>query len=97
MPDYEVVLKTIQPITVASIRETLPKYAAVGGLFNELYDYLYRNEVKPENYCAAIWHDAGYKATDVDAESVVSVDKLYQFRLHRNDIEDTAVPFPYRQ
>ncbi|MEG4576054.1 hypothetical protein QUA56_25805 [Microcoleus sp. N3A4] len=21
---------------------------------------------------------------------------LYQFRLRRNDIEDTAVPFPYR-
>ena len=76
MPDYEVVLKTIQPITVASLRETLPKYAAVGSLFNELYDYLYRNEVKLGNYCIAIWHDAGYKESDVDAEAVVSVDKL---------------------
>jgi effector-binding domain-containing protein len=76
MPDYEVVLKTIQPITVASLRETLPKYAAVGSLFNELYDYLYRNEVKLGNYCIAIWHDAGYKERDVDAEAVVSADKF---------------------
>jgi effector-binding domain-containing protein len=76
MPDYEVVLKTIQPITVVSIRETLPKYAAVGQLFNELYDYLHRHGVKPGNYCTAIWHDAGYKESDVDAEAVVVAEKL---------------------
>lgn len=76
MPDYEVVLKTIQPITVASVRETLPNYPAVGRLFNELYDYLHRQGVKPGNYCIAIWHDAEYRESDVDAEAVVAVDKL---------------------
>ncbi|MFS8118487.1 MAG: MerR family transcriptional regulator [Microcoleus sp.] len=75
MPNYEVVVKKIQPITVASIREILPDYAAVGKLFNELTDYLYQHEVKSGNYCGAIWHDAEYKESDVDGEAIEFVDQ----------------------
>ena len=37
MSDYEVVIKKFEPITVASIREVLPNYAAIAKLFQELY------------------------------------------------------------
>jgi effector-binding domain-containing protein len=76
MPNYEVVLKKIQPMTVASIREIIPNYFAVGKLFDDLRDYLQQQGVKPVDNCAAIWHDAGYKETDVDGEAVEVVDKL---------------------
>ncbi|MCU0541753.1 MAG: MerR family transcriptional regulator [Oscillatoriaceae cyanobacterium Prado104] len=75
MPNYEVVLKKIQPMTVASIREILPNYSAVGKLFDDLTDYLQQHGVKADS-CAAIWHDTGYKETDVDGEAIVIVDKL---------------------
>lgn len=74
MPNYEVILKKIEPIKVVSVRETLPNYPSVGRLFDELKDYLHlHHEVKPGNYCAAIWHDSGYKEQDVDGEAVISI------------------------
>ncbi|NJK77098.1 MAG: MerR family transcriptional regulator [Oscillatoriales cyanobacterium RU_3_3] len=75
MPNYEVVLKKISPMNVASIREILPNYPAVGKLFKDLTDYLQQHGVKPIDNCAAIWHDAGYKETDVDGEAIEVIDK----------------------
>lgn len=75
MPNYEIVLKKIQPMTVASIREVLPDYSDVGKLFDELTDYLQQHGVKPTGNCAAIWHDDAYKETDVDGEAVDCIDK----------------------
>ena len=76
MPNYEVVVKKIQPTTVASIREILPDYPAIGKLFNDLRDYLHQHGVKQGNYAGAIWHDAGHKESDVDGEAVIFVDQL---------------------
>lgn len=75
MPDYEVIIKKIEPMTVVSIREILPNYAAVGRLFSELYDYLHLTHgIKQGRYDAAIWHDDGYKESDVDGEAVVAIE-----------------------
>jgi DNA-binding transcriptional MerR regulator len=40
MAGYDVVLKEIAPQPVAGIRSVIPNYAAIGGLFDELYAYL---------------------------------------------------------
>jgi len=74
MPNYEVVLKRVEPIKVASIREILPNYAAVGQLYYELYGYLQQHGIQAGNYSGGIWHDPGYKESEVDGEAVVSVD-----------------------
>ena len=73
MPNYEVILKSIEPIRVVSIRDTLANYPAVGGLFQELTDYLTHEKVEPGPFCAAIWHDPEYREQEVDGEAVISV------------------------
>ena len=76
MPDYEVVLKSVEPVhSVATIRDIIPTYPAVGQLFNELMAYLGQHHLQPQGYCAAIWHDAEYTEKDVDAEAIIAVPK----------------------
>lgn len=72
MSDYEVILRSVEVIHVASIREVLPNYPSIGKLFDKLQDYLQKYRIK-SSYCAAIWHDRGYKENDVDAEAVIAV------------------------
>ena len=72
MSNYEVVLKTVQPIKVASIREILPTYSSIGRLYEELSGYFKQQGVKPNNYCAGVWHELEYKESDVDGEAVMS-------------------------
>lgn len=73
MSDYEVVIKKIEPMTVASIREILPNYFAIGSLFQELFGYLAQQGLTKFEYDAGIWHDFGYKESDVDGEAVLAV------------------------
>lgn len=73
MSDYEVVIKKVEPITVASIREILPNYFAIGKLFQELYQYLAQQGITKFEYDTGIWHDYGYKESDVDGEAVLAV------------------------
>jgi effector-binding domain-containing protein len=68
MPDYDVIVKNVDPQLVASLRDTLPSYQHVGQLFEELYTYLQRYGA--DGLGVAIWHDEGYKASDVDGEAV---------------------------
>ncbi|PMB43753.1 MerR family transcriptional regulator [Fischerella thermalis CCMEE 5330] len=75
MPNYEVVIKKVEPIKVASIREKLPDYPSVGQLYDELLTYFNQQGVKKGTYCAGIWHDPGYKDSNVDGEAVISIEK----------------------
>lgn len=72
MPDYDVVIKQIDPQLVAGIRDILPSYPAVGRLFDEVYGHLTRFNVHGLALVgAAIWHDDEYKTSDIDGEAVV--------------------------
>lgn len=72
MPDYDVVIKQIEPQLVASARDTLPGYPAVGRLFDEVYGYLARSGVNGlEAIGIAIWHDEEFKTSDIDGEAAV--------------------------
>jgi effector-binding domain-containing protein len=68
MSNYEVILKKVEPLKVASIRAILPNYQAVGQLFGEVFGYLQQKGVRPAGACLALWHDNGYKESDVDGE-----------------------------
>jgi DNA-binding transcriptional MerR regulator len=52
MSNQEVVIKKITPIRVASIRETLSNYAAIGALFQELYQHVARQGMSKFEYDA---------------------------------------------
>ncbi len=72
MPNYDVVIKQIEPQLVAGVRDTLSSYPGVGHLFNEVYGYLARHGVSGSDLIgAAIWHDDEFKSSDIDGEAVV--------------------------
>ena len=72
MPDYDVVIKHIEPQLVAGVRDTLTSYPDVGRLFDEVYGYLSHHGVKgPDLVGTAIWHDEEFKTSDINGEAVV--------------------------
>lgn len=76
MPEYEIILKSVEPIRhVMSVRDTIPAYTAVGALFGEIMGHIAQSQTAAEGYCATIWHDPEYKETDVDAEAIMAVPK----------------------
>ncbi len=73
MSSHDVVIKSIEEITVISIRETLPSYSGIGQTIAELYHHTFEHGAQPGSYLAALWHDPDYKEQDVDGEAVLSV------------------------
>lgn len=72
MPDYDVVIKQIEPQLVAGVRDTLSSYPEVGRLLEEVYGHLARHGVNGLDLVgAAIWHDDEFKTSDIDGEAVV--------------------------
>ncbi len=67
----DVVMKQVAPQWVASIREIIPAYPAVGELYGELIETL--GHAAFTGPCVALWHDREYKEKDVDAEAGVYV------------------------
>jgi DNA-binding transcriptional MerR regulator len=70
---YDVILKRVEPLLVASVRTILPDHSAVGGLFGEVYEALadYAGEAlgpRPEDggQTLVLWYDTEFKEQDVD-------------------------------
>lgn len=83
MPTYEMVIKSVPAIRVASVRGLIPTYSQQGQLWGELEPYLAQNGVRPCGPCFAIYHDTEYKERDVDAEVCEPIDA--SVNLHGND------------
>jgi effector-binding domain-containing protein len=75
MSNYDVVIKPVEPIKVASIREILPNYPSMGQLFEELLAYFHQPGLK-EGLCVGIFHDPDYKESDVDVEVAISIETV---------------------
>jgi effector-binding domain-containing protein len=76
MPDYQITIKKLEPMLIASVRDRLPSYGAVGPLFGEVYKYLGKKFIfKPAGPPMFICHDAEYKESDVDVEIAVPIGK----------------------
>jgi DNA-binding transcriptional MerR regulator len=70
---YDVVLKPVEPLLVASVRATLPDHGAVGELFGEVYEALadHAGEAlwpRPEQggQTLVLWYDTEFRERDVD-------------------------------
>ena len=70
---YDVIIKKIEPQTVASLRKVIPAPTGVGKMFEELFTYLGQRGVRPMGAPCAIWHDTEHKDKDWDTEVVVAI------------------------
>ncbi|MBI5035172.1 MAG: MerR family transcriptional regulator [Chloroflexi bacterium] len=68
MPTYEVVIKKVPTLRVASLRGIIPSFSEQGEMWNELETYLGQQRIKPIGPCLTLYHDTEYKDHDVDAE-----------------------------
>jgi effector-binding domain-containing protein len=76
MPDYQVTIKKVKPLLVASVRDVLPVYGDIGRLYGEIFKYLGRKMIfKPAGPVMMIGHDGEYKESDVDVEAAVPIGK----------------------
>ncbi len=79
MPNYDVVLKTVPAMMVASCRVTIPTNDQVPEYlkpaYAKVYDYLHKEGVKDNGLCLALWHSPADVYENEDAEAIVSVDR----------------------
>jgi effector-binding domain-containing protein len=68
MSRYDVVIKKIEPIKVASVRGIVPTPPEQGPLWAELGSYLTQQHVRPSGPCFSLYHDKEYKERDWDIE-----------------------------
>ena len=73
MSEYNVVVKTVGPILVASRRESIPDFSAIGSAMNRMYDEVV-SYIGEQNGTIAgpgitIWHGA------LDAEAALPIDR----------------------
>lgn len=71
MSTYDMILKPVEPLLVASIRATLPRHNAITALYAEVYEAFAPHAdavLKPNmsGQTLAIWYDEEYKEQDVD-------------------------------
>jgi DNA-binding transcriptional MerR regulator len=68
MPTYEVVVKKVPALRVASIRDTIPAYSQQQQLWHELDAYLTHQRLHVTRPCFALYHDTEYRERAVDAQ-----------------------------
>jgi len=82
MPNYDVVIKTVPAMLVASRRVTIPTNDQVpqylGPAYTEAYDYVRKQGAKDTGPCFALWHSPADVYENEDAEAVVPIDRLLQ-------------------
>lgn len=84
MSDYDVVIKSIDSIKVASVRGVVPTPPEQGRLWQELERYLTMAKIKPSAPCLSLYHDEEYKERDWDIEvcEPVAADVEQSERIH---------------
>jgi effector-binding domain-containing protein len=73
MSEYNVVVKSVKPVRVASRRETIPEFSAIGSAMDRMYkevaSYIDEHNGRIAGPGITIWH------ASLDAEAVLPVDK----------------------
>lgn len=77
---YNVNLKTLPERYVASVRKIIPAYDQESILWNIMMKEIAPRKAQPTENCysLAIFHDEGYKESDVDVEIQITVKGSYQ-------------------
>ena len=68
MSKYDVVVKNVEAVKVASVRDVVPTPPEQSGLWDELEGYLAMQRVRPNGACFTLYHDEEYKERDWDLE-----------------------------
>jgi len=68
MSKYDVVIKKVDPIKVASVRGVVPTPTEQGPLWQELGTYLAQQHVQTVGPCFTLYHDEDHKDRDWDVE-----------------------------
>ncbi|MEW6030168.1 MAG: MerR family transcriptional regulator [Chloroflexota bacterium] len=68
MSKYDVLIKNVEAVKVASVRDVVPTPPEQGGLWRELEGYLAMNRVRASGACFTLYHDEEYKERDWDLE-----------------------------
>ena len=64
MSKYDVVIKSVEAIKIASVRDVVPTPPEQGGLWGELEGYLAMQRVRPNGACFTLYHDEDYQERD---------------------------------
>lgn len=77
---YDIIVKELPQRTVASLREIIPNYEAEGMLWGRMMSEIAPQKVAYASPCysIAVFHDQGYKDSDVDVEIQISVTGTYE-------------------
>lgn len=77
LPKYQVTLKKIEPIIIASIREVLPEFSGteIARMFQELIGFVMSSQAKPAGPTMMIYNDEDYKEQDADIEVAFQIDR----------------------
>lgn len=79
MSKYEIILKDVEPVQVASITEVVPGQEqigpALGRLFGSIMDYLKVQNRTIAGPATALYHDMEYNETNVLLEATLPIDK----------------------
>ena len=80
MSEYDVVIKTVPTMLIASRRVTIPTNDQVpqylGPAYAEVYDYIRKQGVKDDGPCMTLWHSPADVYANEDAEAIVVVDRV---------------------
>ena len=75
MPDYQVVIKKLAPIKIASVRGTVPTYHDISILLEKLMPIFTQHATSIAGPFLAIYHDMEYREKDVDIEAAVPISR----------------------
>ena len=70
---YDVVIKKLGAVKVASVRRVIENPRAIDAMFAEIFTYLGKKGIRPLGPPHGIWHDLEYKEKDLDTEVAVPV------------------------
>lgn len=79
MPTYDVVIKTIPSMLVASRRVTIPTNdqvpAYLGEAFREVFDYIKSQGAEETGPCLTVWHTPADVYANEEAEALIPIDR----------------------
>ncbi|MCA0454171.1 MAG: MerR family transcriptional regulator [Chloroflexi bacterium] len=73
MPQDEVVLKTLEPLHMLSVRQVIPTPVYVGNLLAECFAVIGQHGIPSAAPPQAIYHDEEFRLTDMDVEVLLPV------------------------
>jgi effector-binding domain-containing protein len=84
MPDYQIVMKKVEPMKIASVRGTVPTYHDIMVLGEKLLPVFKEHASSITGPFLALYHDMEYREKDVDIEVAVPI------------AEDLSLPEPVK-